>query len=347
VIKWSVEMSSNQIKVSVIIPVYNAEKYLRECLDSIINQTLQEIEILCINDGSTDCSEKILEQYADNEKRIRVISQENRGVSSARNQGLKNAIGEFVAFIDADDYIELDMLECLYKSAKNFDADIIVFSGDVVPEISVQTEWILQYLDVSADYYKCFEPDILFNKIGAIPFMCNKFYNRRLLKNAQAIFDETLILGEDQAFQFIVFPYAKNILFLPDKFYHYRALHEQSTVYYFSQQEVAKCKNHLKMLESIICEWMCRDLFSEMRKDFSKWMLQFMYKDICQLRTIHRYSICKIMLKIMEKYDLILEWKDPESQKMYQYVVNYSGIIFYLFAVVKAAFKKLKNMVRR
>lgn len=331
------------VKVSVIVPVFNAEQYLLQCLESISKQTLKEIEIISIDDGSTDCSKNILERYAEIEERMQIISQENHGVSFARNRGLEKASGEFVAFVDADDYIELDMLERLYKSAKKFDSDIVVFSGDVVPGFSAETEWILRYLDVSAGYYKYFESDVLFKETGTIPFMCNKFYNRRFLEKFQLRFDENLVLGEDQAFQFSAFPCAKNILFLPDKFYHYRALHEKSTVYHFANQEVEKCKNHLKMLESIICEWICRNLLPTMRVDFSKWMIQFMYGDISRMRTIHRYSICRKMLKMMRKYSLILEWKDSESQKMYQYIVNYSNVFFYLVAVMKAGFRKLKK----
>lgn len=107
------------IYASVIIPVYNVEKYLIECLDSVVNQTLKSIEIICINDGSTDNSLKILQKYALKYKNIVLISQENRGAGAARNKALKIANGEYVAFMDADDYYpSMDILECLYNSAK-------------------------------------------------------------------------------------------------------------------------------------------------------------------------------------------------------------------------------------
>jgi len=108
-------------KVSVIIPVYNVEKYLRECLDSVINQTLKDIEIICINDGSTDSSLDILNEYKKKDNRIIVITQENQGVGITRNTGIKLANGEFVIFIDPDDlYPENDILETLYdKAIKN------------------------------------------------------------------------------------------------------------------------------------------------------------------------------------------------------------------------------------
>lgn len=111
-------------KISIIIPIYNAEKYLERCLDSIINQTLKEIEIICINDGSTDNSLLILEKYAQKDKRIIIENQNNEGVSSARNKGLKLAKGEYVGYVDADDEITKDFYELLYTNAKKHNAEI-------------------------------------------------------------------------------------------------------------------------------------------------------------------------------------------------------------------------------
>lgn len=109
------------VKVSVIIPVYNSEKYLHECLESVINQTLQDIEIICINDGSTDNSLKILEEYEQKDNRIKVINQINSGAGRARNIGIENACGECLYFLDSDDWLELNALEKLTNSIGNAD----------------------------------------------------------------------------------------------------------------------------------------------------------------------------------------------------------------------------------
>ena len=115
-------------KVSVIIPVFNVEDYLAECLDSIINQTLDDIEIICINDGSTDNSLEILNDFAAKDSRIKVVSQENSGLSASRNHGLKLAEGEYIYFIDSDDFLELTALEELYDISKaNDECDMILF----------------------------------------------------------------------------------------------------------------------------------------------------------------------------------------------------------------------------
>ena len=113
-------------KVSVIIPVYNVEKYLRECLDSVINQTLKDIEIICVNDGSTDNSLQILEEYAQKDERIKIIAQENKGQAVARNVGIKIAQGEFIGFLDSDDYLDLNFYENLYNRAKETNSNIVV-----------------------------------------------------------------------------------------------------------------------------------------------------------------------------------------------------------------------------
>jgi len=116
----------DKIKVSVIVPVYNVEKYLKRCLDQLVNQTLKEIEIICVNDGSKDNSIKILEEYSQKDNRISVISQENAGLSVARNTGMDYVKGEYIGFVDSDDWVDLDFYEKLYDAAKRNDCDIAV-----------------------------------------------------------------------------------------------------------------------------------------------------------------------------------------------------------------------------
>uniref|UniRef100_UPI003AEFCC04 glycosyltransferase family 2 protein n=1 Tax=Cetobacterium sp. TaxID=2071632 RepID=UPI003AEFCC04 len=117
------------LKVSIIIPVYNVELYLREALDSVINQTLKEIEIIIVNDGSTDNSLEIVKEYETKDHRIIVINQENQGLSGARNSGLKIAKGHYIYFMDSDDYIALDTLEICYECALEKQLDFVFFDA--------------------------------------------------------------------------------------------------------------------------------------------------------------------------------------------------------------------------
>lgn len=118
------------IQVSVIIPVYNASKYLRQCLDSVVNQTLRNIEIICVDDGSTDDSLNILKEYEAGDSRFRVLSQKNGGAGAARNCGLRLAQGEYLSILDCDDFFEPDMLEKAVNTADKYQADYVVFNSD-------------------------------------------------------------------------------------------------------------------------------------------------------------------------------------------------------------------------
>lgn len=135
---------NDKIKISVIIPVYNACDYVSQCLDSVLAQSLKEIEIICVDDGSTDNSYEILQRYQKADGRIRVIRQENQFAGIARNRGIKIASGEYLYFLDSDDYIEETFLEKMYEAARNNDADVVIcdvffedmFTGRIDPRIS-------------------------------------------------------------------------------------------------------------------------------------------------------------------------------------------------------------------
>lgn len=166
-------------KISIIIPIYNVENYLKQCLDSVINQTLKDIEIICINDGSTDNSLKILKEYSKKDSRITVINQKNQGVSVARNNGLNIAKGEFVAFIDSDDVLyQKEYLETLYIACKKHKADIAV-AGIVTGKKHSKTRYLLE-IDkevITFDYYK----KILLCGLPQHCFVWNKLYKRSAL----------------------------------------------------------------------------------------------------------------------------------------------------------------------
>ena len=122
--KLSVSQASDNIKVSVIVPTYNDELYLPRCLFSLVRQTLKDIEIIVVNDGSTDDTACILDLFAKYDKRFKIVNQPNLKQGVARNKGMENALGEYIGYVDSDDWIDLDYFEKLYNSAKKYDADI-------------------------------------------------------------------------------------------------------------------------------------------------------------------------------------------------------------------------------
>lgn len=138
-------------KVSVVIPVYNMEKYIKQCLDSVLGQTLQEIELVCVNDGSTDNSIQILEQYQKKSNKVHIINQENQGVGKARNKGIEEASGEYVVFMDPDDYyLDDKILEDLYKAAKEQN---VLICGGSLSEDHKDGKWIRkEFLGIYTKY---------------------------------------------------------------------------------------------------------------------------------------------------------------------------------------------------
>ena len=122
-------------KITVIIPIYNAELYLERCIDSIVNQSFKDIELICVNDGSTDNSEQIIKKYQDNHNNIILISKKNEGVSAARNIGLEKSNSDYIYFVDADDWLSPDCLESIYNAAISSQADIIYFNANIYKNI--------------------------------------------------------------------------------------------------------------------------------------------------------------------------------------------------------------------
>lgn len=189
------------LKISVIIPVYNAEKTLHRCVDSILVQTFSDFEVLLIDDGCKDNSGKICDEYAKKDSRVKVIHKVNGGVSSARNMGLDNAKGEWITFIDTDDYVVNTYLECLIANAE--DADMIVcgfkhfYQGE-------ENHMVLREVYLDKLYDDSNISDLLSKRIEGLPFRTPwaKLFRRSILVDNSITFDESMKLGEDTKFTF-------------------------------------------------------------------------------------------------------------------------------------------------
>lgn len=203
------------VKVSVIVPVYNVEKYLERCLNSILKQTLTDIEIICVNDGSTDNSGYILEEYQSNGK-IKIINQENAGLSEARNTGLKYAQGEFVSFIDSDDFIDKNFIETLYMSAIKENADIACAS--IVRENNRKKNILINYTEVK----KAVSIKEKYNLVCSpqYNFVWNKIYRRNCLIDKNISFIPGMIY-EDMWFTPDILEKLGTIVACPNTYYHY------------------------------------------------------------------------------------------------------------------------------
>lgn len=201
----------NGIKVSIIVPIYNTGIYLNKCIESLLNQTLRDIEIILVDDGSTDESVYICDKYAQYDRRVKVIHKKNEGVSIARNTGIKKAKGEYIGFIDSDDWIELNMYENLYNCAKSKRADIVFCDATTIYDdkenildtfTNLNRSQSLDRKDISAQ--------ILVEVAGAV---WRGLYKKDLLKNNTIVFPINLKFSEDRVFNLYAIGYSKKIYY--------------------------------------------------------------------------------------------------------------------------------------
>jgi len=202
--------------ISIIVPIYNTAKYLRRCIESILRQSYRNIEIILVNDGSTDNSPEIIQEYAALDGRIKIISQENRGLSAARNAGIEAARGEYILHTDSDDWIEPDMAELLYNAAKENNADMA--AGDVFIEYSNRTV-------IKKEPYGsiCMKDDILttFTFHKGLNSLCNKLIKTNLLHSSGVRQYEDIFQGEDSNALLRLFLFANKIVCVHKPLYHY------------------------------------------------------------------------------------------------------------------------------
>lgn len=252
------------MKVSVIVPVYNVEEYLAPCLDSLVKQTLQDIEIIVVNDGSPDNSQEIIDRYVKKyPSLVKAMIKENGGQASARNMALEIAKGEYVNFVDSDDWVRIDMYENMYKKAKEEDADIVVCN--------------------TTDYYKDYavyhKPAEFTNKLKQTPSPCNKLFKRSFIGDLR--FPEGKMWYED-------FTFVTELLMMTDKIarcendYYQCNCREESTM---SNNNSPKNLDMIKALDLIIKFAKDNNLYDRYKED-----IDFMIIDHILITTINRVA---------------------------------------------------------
>lgn len=236
-------------KTSIIVPVYNTEDYLRECFDSIFRQSQKEIEVIAINDGSTDSSLHILEEIKKEHPNMIIFSQENKGLGSARNKGLELATGEFIYFVDSDDCLADETLETCYQYAKDNRLDIVMFDAEIFGEI--------EYRKNSYNRAKIIEDqEVIFSGEGFakkywlksfVPSVCLMYISRVFLKKYQIEFLPR-IYYEDNEFYCKMFPLAERVMYLPKKLYKRRYRIGSITMVSFDMRHA---RDYLQMIQAI------------------------------------------------------------------------------------------------
>lgn len=231
-------------KVSIIVPVYNAEYYLAKCVDSILSQTLTDIELILVDDGSKDSSGHICDDYAARDSRVKVIHQANQGASTARNNGLSAANGDFIGFVDSDDYIHPNMFEEMFTAALCDDCDIAMCDAlTVYDDGTTEPDTINQLKGNVVLKKEDLSPNLLLEMAGAA-WRC--IYSKKILDFHNIIFPKEMKFSEDRVFNILAFGFSNKITYIKKPFY-YRYVNKHSVVHrfhsdYFECFKTAKIK---------------------------------------------------------------------------------------------------------
>lgn len=300
------------IELSIIIPVYNVEKYLNRCIDSIINQSYKKYEIILINDGSTDSSLEICKQYSKKHQNIYCYNILNSGPSRARNYGLKKAKGTFVYFVDSDDYLFDNALDILVSSIKKSNADMVIFNYRV------------EYANGKGEIFKhVFNNKYMNNKeviYGIIPYfyknsaiglasLWNKVYKKEILDKKKILFDENLYRGEDWWFNLHFFENASVILTIDDCLYNYWQGNQNSIMKKLDKNYYGEWQNSREYLINLKEQY-------KFDVDYNEWNIELIYN-------IHSLliNLCKkredIDFIILDKfYDEIIKYNKYVNMKL-------------------------------
>ncbi|MDU1891681.1 MAG: glycosyltransferase [Dysgonomonas sp.] len=259
--------------ISIIVPVYNAEHYLNKCLDSLLGQTFHDIEIICINDGSQDKSASILAEYANKDKRLKIITQENKGIAAARNQGLEEAQGEWIMFVDSDDWINISTCDKAIGLTKEHNADVILWAytreypnGKNAPRFLMNDDKLFNKENIQSLHQQIVGPidtelqdPTLLHSWGTV---WGKLYSRDVILDTR--FTDTKVIGsaEDVLFNIEVFTRVRKAFYINDTFYHYRK-DEKSFTGGYNKNLNERWTNLYRMMSDIISRY---DLPSDFHK---------------------------------------------------------------------------------
>lgn len=290
------------IKVSVIIPVYNVEKYLEQCLSTVANQTLKEIEIICVDDGSTDSSLKIANSFAEKDSRFIVVSQENGGAGAARNNGLRRARGKYLSFLDSDDFFEETMLEEAYNCAEAHSADFVVFKSDQYYDDTKEyksVNWTLRYAEIPP--YQPFSRRAMTDNIFKVfvGWAWDKLYNRQWVLDNNLWFQEQRT-SNDMLFVFSATAIAKRIACVgADKV----LVHQRRD----SSDSLSKTREKswdcfYKALIALRDRLVAEGIYNEVEKDYINYALHF---SLWNLNTIAQPTYDKLRDKLVNEW-----WKE-------------------------------------
>lgn len=301
-------------KVSVIVPVYNVERYIAKCLNSLVNQTLEDIEIIIVNDGSTDSSKYMIEQFKEKYNNIKYYEKENGGLSDARNYGLQFATGKYIAFLDSDDYVDVNLYKKMYEKAKEEDSDMV----------ECNFYWVYDKKTKKDIGQKYKGKEQMFEKARVVAW--NKLYKKEILDNAKVEFPKGLRY-EDVEFFYKLIPYIERVSFIKEPLIYY-VQRKKSIIN--TQNE--KTKDIFTVLENVISYYKENNLYEEYKEviefTFARLVLCSSFKRMCKIKdkNLRKQLLNEAWINLNEKFP---NWKQNkilntnlDNKKRYMLSVN-------------------------
>ena len=295
-----------QIKVSIIMPVYNGEKFLQQTMDSIVKQTYGNYELIVVNDGSTDTSKSIIEKYLSVIPNMCILDQKNSGVSVARNNGLSVAKGEYVCFVDADDWLHPDFLRIMVGVLQTYGADVVVCEYEPFYDIeqlnrNVISEQVVKLVELSKQYKEQTFDYIM--QLGLGTALWNKVFKTEVIRNYKIYFDANSTFGEDMFFNWKFFLVSHHVMYVKHKLYGYRQNIHGATFKYHPHLYESYKQEYVKLSDFAIENGVYSEqLQISMKKNLAKRIPSFLRMN--QRRKASIYSKYQYVKELIEKKDI-------------------------------------------
>lgn len=344
------------ILISIIIPAYNAADYISECIESIISQKTNSIEVIIINDGSTDDTEYICKKYENIDSRVKVISKKNMGVSSARNTGLKYSKGEWIMFIDADDWIDADTFRMTIDYLDSNTTDLVAFSlsDNMIPNAKSNKVFSISMTNGKTEMFgRCILSPLDWDSLFSDSSLCNlnlngpvaKYYRKDIIKENNLLFNEDMIVAEDQDFNLQYLSCAKKITYIDNSYYYVRvrktsASHSLNGLLYKNEkanEELIKRINSLDIFDDISIYWQAHliEQLIILTRILDDNELKF--RDyINEIRQIKKFAKNNKILDVLKKFPI----KNISSRKKRFVVFFYRINMFYFVNFMYKIFRK-------
>lgn len=313
---------------SIIVPVYNNEMYLRACLDSLLFQSFKDFEVICVNDGSDDHSLSILEEYADLDDRFIIINQSNSGPAKARNVGMEIGIGEYILFLDSDDYYAENTCERVYKEIQNKNnPEAVIFGTEIFPAVPRASEWHYKVLTTPDQFYDRIEEKVLLTTPYLKIYSWRCCYKHSFIKENNISFYVDFRYGEDALFMLETMCKLKGVSVISDKLYNYRHINSKSLMNQILKDNIKFCEVQLKILAKMLS--VARENGISISTELMEYSCDFIYGSISNCPEPHRkeYIYEFVTLCIKTGLDKCVDSASDNCRGFWQYCYNEHLII--------------------